>query len=138
MVGIQIGEHHDRKTVVRIAGNSTGKALPGSAVLNALVVVLLADRPAKSITSGIWLTVIEWIHGPNAVQAGLLEQLRAIQRGVPFGQIEHVGIQRAVGGRVERGRDPLWIFELAVVLFVAGGAIGNDVALVDEPRGSHA
>src|ERR1700722_19721368 len=124
MVGIQIGEHHDRKTVVRIAGNSAGKALPGSAVLDALVVVLLADHPAKSITSGIWLTVIEWIHGPNAVQAGLLEQLRAIQRGV--------------GGRVERGRDPLWIFELAVVQFVAGGAIGNDVALVDEPRGSHA
>ena len=112
MVGIQIGEHHDRKTVVRIAGYSAGKALPGSAVLNALVIVLLADHPATSITSGIWLAVVEGIHGPNAVQAGLLEELRAIQRGIPLGQIEHAEIQRAVGCRVERRRDPRLILEL--------------------------
>lgn len=65
--GNKIGEHHDCKTVIGIASNPGGKTLPASTVLNALVLVLLTDHPAKSITSVIRLTVIEEIHGPNAI-----------------------------------------------------------------------
>src|SRR5208283_1402425 len=104
---------------------------------NALVVVLLADHPAKSITSGIWLAVIEGIHGPNALQAGSFEKLRAIQRVIPFVQINRVEIQRAICGGIKSGRDPLLVFEFTVFDLIAGGTIGNDVAIADEPCRSH-
>jgi hypothetical protein len=97
------------------------------------VVVLLADHPAKSITGGIWFAVIERIHGPNAIQAGLFQELRAIQRGVPFVQINHVEIQRSICCGIKSGRDPLLVFQFAVFDLTTGSPIRNDVAIADKP-----
>jgi hypothetical protein len=43
--------------------------------------------PSETVAGGIWLAIVEREDGPDAVEAGLAEQLGAGQRLVPLGKI---------------------------------------------------
>lgn len=62
-------------------------ALPGPAVFGDTVPVDRVHFPSETVAGGIWLAIVEREDGPDAVEAGLAEQLGAGQRLVPLGKI---------------------------------------------------
>lgn len=132
VLGVEIGEDDDGEVVVDVARNVAGEALPRAAVFEDFVAVHGVDFPAEAVIGRVGFAVVERINGPDAVEAGLFQKLRAVERAIPFGEVENVEVKGAVGGGIESRRNPGLILELAAVDFVAGGAIGDDVGVADE------
>src|SRR5262249_55896837 len=57
---------------------------------------------------------------------------------VPLRDVEHIEVERAVGGGVEQRRNPLLIFQLAIYQAIARRAIRNDVFFTDDASAVHA
>jgi hypothetical protein len=63
----QIREHYYREAVVGISGDIASEALPRTAMFDAFVFLLLTNAPTKSVSSRVWLSVVQRIYRPYAV-----------------------------------------------------------------------
>src|SRR5215470_3216185 len=100
--------------------------------------ILLVDEPPESVLSGVGLAVLEFSHGPHLLERGARHEFLRVKSGVPFGEIDDGEIERAVGGGVQCGRNPLLILQLTFDPAISSTAIGHNVGLADDARAVHA
>src|SRR5262245_5406778 len=92
-------------------------------------------EPAKTIRVGLAVVQLHWC--PHLSEAGLLQQLFAVERGVPLRHIQYGEIERAVSRAVEGWRNPFLILQHSLFESVAGSAVGDNVGLVDDAGRIH-
>src|ERR1700691_4382915 len=94
------------------------EALPFALVTNYFVRVHTVDRPSEPIISRIRLAVVEREYGPDSIQTGLAQKLCSIESFVPFGKVQHIKVEGAVGGGIERWGYPGLVSDGVAVEFV--------------------
>src|SRR5690242_18955173 len=102
------------------------ESLPSTALLNDPASVDCIAFPAKTVISRVRFAIIQWKHGPHALETGALQQLLAIKRAIPVCQIQNIEVERAIGSRVIRWRHPRLILQYTFVELVAHGPVGDD------------
>src|SRR5262245_52424505 len=95
----------------------------------------LVREPAKTVRIG--LAVVQFYWSPHLIEAGLLQKLFAVERGVPLRHIQYAEIERAVSSAVEGGRNPFLILQFSLFEPVSGSAVGNNIGLVDDAGRIH-
>src|SRR5581483_5503710 len=93
------------------------------------------DAPTKTIRIGV--AVVQRYRSPHGVVARGLEELALVKRGIPFREVEHVGVERSIGSRVQSWRNPFLIFQFAFNQAIPAAAMRNDIGLADDARGAH-
>src|ERR1700735_115965 len=106
--------------------------LPAAVVANYFVSSHAVDRPSEAIISRIRFAVVEREYGPDSIQAGLAQKLCSIEGFVPFGQVQHVKVEGAVGGGIERRRYPGLVSDDVAVELVARSAVGNNIRVAEQ------